>query len=997
MVRGTPPGLLAEQRTPLTRPGAVVQQYHSDRYQGSGWSVLPTVLPFARLIAPPLIPDHPGYDRSGLSTGAINGRPVRPKELAELTLRYHRVFNLRSYHFLLPVPIMAVEPMPELSPDADDEKLLAVVVRYYQDCLRATPDATDYLRRRGITHPGVIDHFRLGYSDRSLGLKLPQRQVKAGEAIRARLQRLGVFRDSGHEHFRGSITVPVPAADGSGRIADIYGRKVRDDLRPGTPAHVHLNDRRAGAFNVGAFGPVDEIVLCPSVWDALTFWTHGYRNVTATFGPDAPTADLLGALAEFSIKRVLTPSEAAVEKLLAAGLEVFLIRLPRGLDVNAFALTTADPADALGGLLRGAEWAGRGSPPAAPALVAPAAGDAASATDLIDADDVNVMDEPAEDAEPEPDDNSPVPFQTEPPVRTASPVPPLPPVDEAAVTANEVTLTFGSRRYRVRGLDRNATPDVLKVNLLASNGVGLHIDTFDLYTAKHRAGFQTQAAAELNVEERVVKADLGRVLLRLEDLQDARLRAATPQAPAHPEMTARDREDALALLRDPDLLDRIADAFPVVGTRANKLVAYLAAVSRKLDRPLGVVVQSASAAGKTTLVDATLALVPPEDRVSFSAVTGQGLYYLSDGSLKNKVLAVAEEAGASRASYALKLLQSEGRLTIASTGKADTGRLVTETYTVEGPVALFTTATSGDVDEELLNRCLLLTVDEDRDQTRAVHRHQRRRETLEGLLAAEGHAAVATLHQNAQRLLRPIRVVNPWAEKLTFTDASTRTRRDHAKYLALIRVVSFVRQHQRPVRTAEVGGRAVEYIETTLEDIAAANELAAVVLGRGLDDLPPQTRNLLVLLDGMATAACARRGIDRGDFRFTAREAREFTGWGHSQLKLHLKRLADREYVLARRDRQAGRYRYELAYTPDADGRAVPGLIDVDVLRHREWADDGGDRPGQPDRRPGSGRGEAGPKSGRGRAAVSTTTRTPTSDFDGEDADVAAAANEAAR
>jgi hypothetical protein len=84
--------------------------------------------------------------------------------------------------------------------------------------------------------------------------------------------------------------------------------------------------------------------------------------------------------------------------------------------------------------------------------------------------------------------------------------------------------------------------------------------------------------------------------------------------------------------------------------------------------------------------------------------------------------------GASRASYALKLLQSEGELTIASDGEGPkTGKLVTREYRVEGPVMLFLTTTAIELDEELLNRCLVLTVDEEREQTRAIHRLQRQR------------------------------------------------------------------------------------------------------------------------------------------------------------------------------------------------------------------------------------------------------------------------------
>ena len=137
-------------------------------------------------------------------------------------------------------------------------------------------------------------------------------------------------------------------------------------------------------------------------------------------------------------------------------------------------------------------------------------------------------------------------------------------------------------------------------------------------------------------------------------------------------------------------------------------------------------------------MDAVLSFFPEEERVKYSAMTGQSLYYLGETNLKHKILAVVEEAGAEKASYALKLLQSEGELTIASTGKdPQTGKMVTQEYHVEGPVMIFLTTTAIDLDEELQNRCLTLAVDESAEQTGRIHRVQRERRTLAGLVARE--------------------------------------------------------------------------------------------------------------------------------------------------------------------------------------------------------------------------------------------------------------------
>jgi len=469
---------------------------------------------------------------------------------------------------------------------------------------------------------------------------------------------------------------------------------------------------------------------------------------------------------------------------------------------------------------------------------------------------------------------------------------------------------------------------------------GFFVDTFDLYAARARVVFERQASLELGVEERVIKHDLGAVLRRAEELQQEAITKALEPKARPVLMSAEDTEEAMRLLKDPSLLDRILHDFSrcgVVGEETNKLVGYLAATSRKLDRPLAVILQSSSAAGKSSLMEAILDFMPEEEREKYSALTGMSLFYFTEEkSLRHKILAVVEEEGAERASYALKLLQSEGELSIASTGKdPHTGRLVTQEYRVEGPVMIFLTTTAAVVDEELLNRCLVLSVDENREQTKRIHELQRQAETIEGLLAAKDKNRIIRLHRNAQRLLKPLLVANPYAGRLTFLDDRTRTRRDHVKYLTLIRALALLHQHQRQVKTIEHEGKRVEYIEATLEDIAIANRLAAEVLGRSLDELPPQTRRLLELLDEWVRNETVRLKKGRADFHFSRKTVRAATGWTDFQVRVHLGRLVELEYALVHRGGRGQSFVYELLYEGQGqDGRPfVIGLVDDALLK----------------------------------------------------------------
>lgn len=502
---------------------------------------------------------------------------------------------------------------------------------------------------------------------------------------------------------------------------------------------------------------------------------------------------------------------------------------------------------------------------------------------------------------------------------------------------DEVHLSFDSqRRYRIRGLEKNNSSQQLKVNILVSRDELVHLDTLDLFKARSRNSFIKATAAELFTDAGVIKRDIGTMLLRLEQLQHDRIEAATQsQKPVEP--TANEKRAAMKLLKDPNLIERILedfDACGLAGEEINKLVCYLACVSRRLKAPLALLIQSGSAAGKTTLMDAALAFVPDEEQIRYSAMTGQSLYYMGQQNMKHKILAISEEEGVAQASYALKLLQSDGKLTIAAVGKGNnSGRQETETYTVEGPVMMFLTTTSEHPDPELQNRCITLRVNESSDQTAEIHSRQRVSYTQSKLKRTPND--IRALHQNAQRLLASLPVIMPWAQQLTFRHDQTRMRRDNAKYLSLIASITLLHQHQRTLIDLGGGNLAVE---STIEDVELANRLVSQVMGRSLDDLLPQTRQLLVLIDNFVNQQSRESKLSRNLVRFTQRQLREYFGWTDHQIRHHLKRLTELEYVLAHRTGHGNGREYELLY--DGQGRDgesfLLGLADPAKLKQKK-------------------------------------------------------------
>ena len=919
---------------------------------------------------------------------------------------------------------------------ASDQELIFSVAAYYHSCLPKNADAIAYLTKRGLADAEWIAKFNIGFCDRTLGHRIPNRQTQAGAEQRAKLDALGILKDTGHEAMRGCITFPVMISDG--KAGELYGRRITKGTPP-NERHWYLKGPHVGVWNAEAFQATDTMILCEGIIDASTFWIAGFRNVTATYGKSGFTDELYQAFIKNDVKRCYISFDndkndpedrcamQVAAKLMQQGIECFRIEYPLNAnDTNAYAMMLKDGNGSAHGplqmLINKATWLGKSSnksglilpesasleETAAPkeesiveqlSSTASAAPSQPEATAMNNGADTNapfieppprtkpyglppacelfeqaerrvaerlarvqqtqapkeetassLLDHqlntfPSQATSNEPKNVSSLGAST--PVESVPMEPnqatPLVKVPAAALDAeirdNEILITIGNRNYRIRGLSKSSnTFDTMKINILARKGEVFFVDTIDLYSAKSRNHYVKEAARELALEEEVIKRDLGKILQKLELIQDEFATSALQAETKKIEISDPDKAKALELLKSENLLDRILtdfDACGVVGERTNKLVGYLAATSRKLERPLAIMVQSSSAAGKSALTEAILRFMPTEEQVNYSAMTGQSLFYMGGMNLKHKILAIAEEEGIKHASYALKLLQSDGQLTIASTGKdPGTGRMETQNYHVEGPVMLFLTTTAIDVDEELLNRCLVLTVDEDPEQTRAIQTRQRERETLDGLISNKQREGVVALHQNAHRLLRPLAVVNNYAHQLQFLTDQTRRRRDHVKYLTLIQSVALLHQYQREVKSIDIEGKHIEYIEVIPRDIQIANQLSNYVLGRSIDELAPQTRRLLLAMYELVRGECLSQQMELVEYRFTRRFLRERLKWGATQLRIHLDRLEEMEYVLIHIAGRGKVTQYELLF--DGRGRegelTLCGLIDPSTL-----------------------------------------------------------------
>jgi DNA primase len=759
----------------------------------------------------------------------------------------------------------AAAAAPAEAAHAAPHALLARVVEHYHRTFCERKDAQEYLARRGLADADLWKVFKLGYADGSLLKLLP----RSGE-LREQLLALGILTKEGRELLGGCVVVPIPDP-ATGEWTTLYGRGLH------TPRHCYLPGPLRGVLNFQAARSSSEVILAESVLDALSFHQAGISTAIPIYGTNGFTAEMLDLLKRERVRRVILALDgddagrkataSLKEKLTAAGIAVRVMGYPASVkDANELLVSTnGNAAEVFARYLAEAEPRVQVAAPAPPA-------------------------EPGE----------------------ARPATPAPGADGAILLERAGVLYQARVASTLLGR--------LRVTVKASRGAGpdapFHVDTIDLYSSRSRAEFARRAEKVLSRTPDETDSDLLAVLVAAENA--AKDDAETPVEASTPAMTEGECAEALAFLKRRDLLDQVArdiDTLGFVGEETNKRLLYLVAISRKLPDPLSAIVFSQSGAGKSGLTEAIERLCPPEDVVLLTRLTPQSLYYVEPGFLDQKLVIVEERYGSMEADYSIRVLQSRKKLiAVAPIKDPATGNMKTKVFTVEARAAFIEATTASSVNHENATRCFELTMDESPEQTRRIHERQRVMRTGRGLELAREAEALTRKHWNAQRLLEPLPVVIPFADRLTFPSSWMRTRRDHARFLNLIEVSAFLHQHQRERR----GGAIV----ASVDDYAVAYGLAAEVLAETLSDLRRPLRE----------AYEAVRGLCEGGEGVTRREIREALQMPDSTVRNWLCELVSLEYLEAEGGGAGRTTRYRLTGRGPKDDVAL-GLLSPDELR----------------------------------------------------------------
>jgi predicted transcriptional regulator len=374
------------------------------------------------------------------------------------------------------------------------------------------------------------------------------------------------------------------------------------------------------------------------------------------------------------------------------------------------------------------------------------------------------------------------------------------------------------------------------------------------------------------------------------------------------QLSKKELQETTKFLKSKDLLQKtnaLIGQSGVIGEETNRLLMYLIFTSRKTANPLHCISLGSSGVGKTHLQSKVAELIPEEDKIEITVLSANAFYYFNRTELRNKLVLIEDLDGAESVLYPLRELQSKKKITKTVVHKDKKGTTKTIHLTVEGPVSVSGCTTQESIYEDNSNRNFLLYIDESPEQDEKVMQYQRL--ISAGKVNKDDEFAAARFLRDVQRTLQPIKVVNPYAMRLSLPKSVFKPRRTNTHYLQFIEAITFYKQSQRERKYDEQTGE--EYIETTIEDIAEANWLITEVLLRKSDILNGACRNFFEMLKTYLKTNTQKT--------FTNKEIRHILRINPSNQKRYMIQLQEAGLIQKAKGNKRNGYLYEVANYED--------------------------------------------------------------------------------
>ena len=467
----------------------------------------------------------------------------------------------------------------------------------------------------------------------------------------------------------------------------------------------------------------------------------------------------------------------------------------------------------------------------------------------------------------------------------------------------------------------------LSIQKLKHDNVLRH--TLDLYNDNQVEKFVRKVAERLEIGTSIVRRTLQEATKELENYRFLFIEQyEASMMPYRKELSATEEREAIKYLKRKDLLlktNELIGQSGVIGEVDNRLLMYLIFTSRKTNNPLHCISLGSSGVGKTHLQSKVAELMPEEDKIEMTVLSANAFYYFNRTELQHKLILIEDLDGAESVLYPLRELQSKKRITKTVVHKDARGNTKTIHLTVEGPVSVAGCTTQESIYEDNSNRNFLLYIDESQEQDIRIMNYQRL--ISAGKINEEQEYKSRELLKDVQRVLKPIKVINPFAESLELPQSVFKPRRTNSHYLQFIEAITFYKQYQREQHVNEETGEV--FIETTIEDIEEANELIQDVLLRKSDLLNGACRSFFELLKAYLKAS--------SQTTFTNAEIRRTLRINPSNQKRYMIQLQLAELIQkAKGDKRKG-YVYEVVNYEDyqTTNKEIKGLLQSIIERLR--------------------------------------------------------------
>lgn len=373
--------------------------------------------------------------------------------------------------------------------------------------------------------------------------------------------------------------------------------------------------------------------------------------------------------------------------------------------------------------------------------------------------------------------------------------------------------------------------------------------TLDLYNNNALQRLLKTTAEHLELGIQYLQKALAALINELEAYRLLEIERQKKETIKSKALTEEEVNEAKAFLMTKDLLlmtNNLLGKSGIVGEDINRIIMYLIFTTRKLNTPLHIISLASSGTGKSYLQEKVSQCMPDEDKKEITSLSPNSFYYQGQLDLKHKLILLEDMTGAESSMYPIRELQSKKYIIKEVSHKNSKGDTITITKKVEGPVCIAACTTDEQIYEDNANRSFLIYLDDSAEQDEKIMDYQRK--SFAGKINKDEEYNTKQLLQNVQRVLKPVTIVNPYAEHLQLPNEVFKKRRTNAHYLQFIEAITFYKQYQKQELVNEETGEI--YIHTDIEDIQEANELIKHILLRKSDELNGATRNYLELLKG---------------------------------------------------------------------------------------------------------------------------------------------------